>query len=282
MSSVSSEETSGAASDSTPSWWFRVAAFEKGPFTFEVMQQFCNMHSISPTTLVSADGRQNWGIAAGYRELWGFEPEPESEEKGRWQVARAEEPESTSFDFATLQMYAAQGWLRRKDLVRELPDGTWQPAENVTGLFAGRRQWCIRCGLQLTDYDCCHGCGVDQPDYDKTNSTPALVLGWSGMLLYLAGMILAAFAIAGEWTIMDTRVDEHYPEVFSLLLITPLGISAMAIFLGVYAQVAIRLGRDSPQFLRSAVWGSRLGIATIGLVGLTVVALVAFSVRHFW
>lgn len=279
MSSVAGVETTDGAGKQL--WWFRAGAIAQGPFVFETMQQFCLNESIAPTTLVSPDGRNSWSVAASFRELWGFE-EPEPGEIGRWQVARAENPDSDSFDFATLQMYAAQGWLRTRDLVRELPDGTWQSAENVTGLFAGRRQWCIRCGLQLTDYDRCHGCGAEQPDYDKTDSTPSLILGWSGMLLYVAGMVLAFFAITGEWTVMDARVDEHYPEVFSLLLVLPLGISAMAMFLGFYAQSAICKGRDSPQFLRRAIWGSRLGISTTILIGLTVVAVVAFSVRHFW
>ena len=81
---------------------------------------------------------------------------------------------------------------------------------------------------------------------------------------------------------MDSRIDEHYPEIFSILLILVTGFAAMSIFLGMYAQTAIREGRNSPQFVRRAVLATRIGLTTASFVVVTVVAVIGFSVRHFW
>ena len=81
---------------------------------------------------------------------------------------------------------------------------------------------------------------------------------------------------------MDSRVDEHYLEIFSFLLIFTAGFATMSIFLGMYATKAIREGRDSPQFARRGVLATRMGLVTASLVIATIVAIIAFTVRHFW
>lgn len=264
-------------------WWFRTGIHEKGPFTLITLKEQCKLHFISPTTLVSKTNKSTWAVAAEYPELWGYEINEPPDETGHWQIAAAEHSERTSFDFSTLQMYAAQRWLRRNDLVRELPDGDWYKAFQVPGLFVGQRQWCISCGFQLhDDYATCPGCGKEQPDYERTNATAALALAMLGLLVYVSGMCLLAVALRGEWTIMDSRIDEHYLEIFSVLLIIPSGLASMSIFLGLYATNAIREGRDSPQFIRRAVFATRVGLVTASLITATIVAIIAFSVRHFW
>ena len=264
-------------------WWFRTGLHEKGPFTLITLKEQCKLHFISPTTLVSKNNKSIWTVAADYPELWGYEINEPPDETGRWRIAAAEHSERTSFDFSTLQMYAAQQWLRRHDLVRELPDGDWQKAFDVTGLFIGQRQWCIACGLQLyDDYAICSGCGKEQPDYEHTNATAALILATLGLLVYTGGIFLLAFAIRAEWMIMDSRVDEHYLEIFTILLIVTAGFATMSIFLGMYATKAICEGRDSPQFARRGVLATRMGLVTASLVIATIVAIIAFTFRHFW
>lgn len=269
---------------SNATWWFRVSSHEKGPFSLEEMKQHCSVGSVAPTTHVSADGRLTWDVASIFPDLWGLEPEQSIDAEGRWRIAVVDESDDRSFEFATLQMYASQGWLRRKDLVKELPDGGWRPAASLVGLFDGRRQWCVKCGSQLgEDYETCSCCGFGpQPDYERTNAIPALISGLMSLVLYFAGVSLLIVAILGEWQVMDVRVDEHYPEFFAFVLIAPVGVAAIGIFLGQYARLAIREGRDSPQFLRFAVWAVRAGVSTLLLIGLTVVAVVSFSMRHFW
>ena len=264
-------------------WWFRTGIHEKGPFPLTALQEQCKLQFISPTTLVSKTNKNQWTVAAEYPELWGYEIAEPEDEVGRWQIAAANHAERDSFDFATLQMYAAHGWLRRHDLIREIPDGDWQKSFDVPGLFVGRRQWCISCGLQLhDDYDTCSGCGREQPGYERTHATTAVILATLGLFAYTSGISLLAVAIQGEWTIMDSRIDEHYPEIFTILLILVTGFAAMSIFLGMYAQNAIREGKNSPQFVRRAVLASRIGLTTASFVAVTVVAVIGFSVRHFW
>ncbi len=261
-------------------WWYCDGVYEKGPLTTEAMMHACSVGEVSPITRTSHDGKLSWNVASFFHELWGRERE-ESDEAGRWLIAANEEQCNESHEFAMLQMYAAQGFLRRKDLVKELPNGSWQAAGGVPGIFDGRRQWCVRCGAQLIDYSRCSHCNAVQPDYAPTNSTGAFVIGILALAFYFVGVLLLSAAIYNDWTVMGAGIEEHFLEFFLIVLAVPLGLASMAIFFGLYARTAIQKGRDSPAFLGRALWGLRFGIASASLVAVTLIALIGFGVRHF-
>ncbi|MCE9629120.1 MAG: hypothetical protein K8S94_00165 [Planctomycetia bacterium] len=181
-----------------------------------------------------------------------------------------------------LQMYAARGLLQPHDLVRRLPDGTWQAARSVEGVFGGRRSWCMACSKTLgADLAVCKSCGAVQPGYETSLATVALVCGLIAFVWHIIAFLAITALAARRATVFGYAMDESFPHAFALTLVGPLLLAVVAVVCGHDALSAVSLGRAAPADADFATKGMVLGRATLGALLLIAVGVVAFSLPYF-
>jgi hypothetical protein len=266
-----------------PVWYVRKNGWVQGPFTRSLMR---HMYA---TSWVGAVDRVATAPGGPWRELrtvidLADEPAdaPPPPVAGGWEVASPLLRSGQSVELGMLQMFVAAGRLKPTDLVRQLPDGNWQPAGTIEGLFGGRRSWCTACGVSLGgDYRACRSCGAIQPSYEPSLATVSLVCGILAVAWYFIAIVSVTVLAIGQMTVYEIAVDEHFPLAYLLALMPSLWLSVVALWLGQWASDSVRIGRSSPADERTASFGMTLGSVTLGLLLLTGVAVVAFSLPFF-
>jgi len=267
----------------SPVWYVRKNGWVQGPFTGSLVRR------MYATSWVGATDRVAQTPAGPWQELRQF-PELVNENAGetqpcvtdRWEVAAPLLPSGQPVEFGMLQMFAAAGRLTPKDLVRRFPDGVWQRAGHTRGIFGGRRFCCTACGASLGDCTrACQSCGAIQPGYEPSLATAALVCSILGLAWYWIAIITVTALAIQQATVSGIALDEHFPQAYLLTLMPSFWLSIVALWFGAWAYEAVRTGRSSPADAETVALGSKLGWATLALLLLTFVAVVAFSLPFF-
>jgi len=113
-------------------WYVRKNGWVQGPFTGDLMRRMYAVSAVGAVDLVARDKTGPWHELRKFSELTDENVDRTSEGAPRfsakcWEVASSNLPRGP-FELGMLQMYAARGLLQPHDLVRRLPDGTWQAA----------------------------------------------------------------------------------------------------------------------------------------------------------
>ena len=267
-------------------WYVRKNGWVQGPFTGDLMRRMYAVSSVGAVDLVARDKTGPWHELRKFSELTDgnvdgtFEAAPPLSAKG-WEVASSDLPPGP-VELGMLQMYAARGILQPHDLVRRLPDGTWQAAGTVEGVFGGRRSWCMACSNPLgANLAACKVCGAAQPGYETSLAAVALVCGLIGFIWNLIALLAVTTLAARRAIVFGYAMDESFPQAFALTLVGPLWLALVAVVCGHGALSAVRLGRSSPADADFATKGMILGWATLGVLVLIGVGVVAFSLPYF-
>lgn len=123
----------------TPVWYVRKNGWLQGPFSPALVRQ---MYASAWIGAVDRVGRSRTGPWQEVREVpeltatAGDERCPAPAEG--WEVASPLLSIREPVEFGVLQMFAVAGRLLPNDLVRRMPDGDWQPARLVGGIFGGQ------------------------------------------------------------------------------------------------------------------------------------------------
>lgn len=238
-----------------PVWYIRKPGWIRGPYSLEDMRRFRDLGWLSKSEAVSRD-MHTWDSAGNIAELWhGSEiaakpSEPESTPASTvssavWRYTFDGQPSDEPVSFATLQVLASLGRIRRSDLIWREGWAEWKAAEKVPGLMHGPAQWCSACGGEVAPRDPrCRWCGAVLPGSAASHAELCMACGVLGMVLF---------------------------PVFPLWLI--------AIALGSYDKAEIAKGRMDPQGRNAALFGLRAGVvggvmfivaALFGLIALAV------------
>jgi hypothetical protein len=268
----------------TTHWYVRKRGWTQGPFTREQIRQMYATSLISRIDRVANSQAGPWLPLHAIRELGG-EQEPTllpHESEDDWEIASPGLPRSQPVSFGMLQMLAASGKLAPADLVRRLGDVGWRPASDFPGIFGGPRGWCTACGAAIEfETRTCPTCSAHQPAFEPSMASFALTCGavaWIWTIVATASVVSLALR---RFTILGVAVDEHFPQVFAVVLAPAALLVVWAIILGRVARTAVREGRSAPVHLSHAVRGEWLGWTACLLLALVVVAVTAFSVAHF-
>jgi hypothetical protein len=199
-----------------------------------------------------------------------------------WEIDSPLLPCSGPVELGMLQMLAAVGRLKQTDRIRRVPDGDWQEARAVAGVFGGRRSWCMACGGPLrSDPLACQTCGASQPDSEQSFATVAFVCGLVS-IIWLIVAFLAVTALAWRRvTVLGVDMTEWFPHAYAVLLIGPLWLALVAVILGHGARDAVSAGRSPPANAEQAEQGEHLGLITLCLLLLIGVGVAAFSLPYF-
>jgi hypothetical protein len=266
-----------------PVWYVRKNGWVQGPFTADLMRRMYEMSWLGAVDRVASRPNGPWSALRDFPELLN-EGGTDSATQPRegWEIASPLLPSQTPIELGMLQMFAAAGRLRQNDLVRKLPDGEWQPARLVEGVFGGRRSWCTACSSPLgNDRKTCSACGAVQPDYEPSLATIALVCGLVAFAWDVLALLTITTLAVRRSTVFGFAMEESFPQAFLLMLVTPLWLAIVAVTLGHSALRAVRSGRSRPADSGSATIGMILGWVTLGLLLLTGVGVVAFSLPYF-
>lgn len=269
-----------------PFWYVRKNGWVQGPFTEDLMRRMYAVSSVGAVDLVARDKTGPWHELRKFSELTDGNVDgaleaalPLSAEG--WEVASSNLPRGP-FELGMLQMSAARGQLQPHDLVRRLPNGTWQAARTVEGVFGGRRSWCMACGNPLgANLSVCKACGAAQPDYETSLATVALVCGLVAFAWHLVAFLAVTALAARRATIFGYAMEESFPQAYALTLVAPLWLAFVAVISGNGALKAIRSGRSAPADAEHATTGMILGWTTLGALLLIGVGVVAFSLPYF-
>ena len=265
-----------------PFWYVRKNGWVQGPFTGDLMRRMYAVSSVGAVDLVARDKTGPWHELRTFSELTdGCIAEAPIATAEGWEVASSNLPRGP-FELGMLQMSAARGLLQPHDLVRRLPDGTWQAARTVEGVFGGRRSWCMACGNPLgANLTACEACGAAQPGYETSLATVALVCGLIAFAWHLIAFLAVTALAARRATVFGYAMEESFPQAYALTLVAPLWLAIVAVVCGHGALSAVRLGRSSPADADFATKGIFLGWATLGVLVLIGVGVVAFSLPYF-
>ena len=268
----------------TPSvWYVRKNGWVQGPFTSSLMRHMYATSWVGAVDRVATAPGGPWRELRNVMDLAGESadaaPPPVA---GGWEVASPLLPSGQSVALGRLQMFVAAGRLKPTDLVRQLPDGDWQPAGKIEGVFGGRRSWCTACGVSLgSDSHVCRSCGAMQPSYEPSLATVSLVCGVLAVACYFIAIVSVTVLAIGRATVYEIAVDEQFPLAYLLTLMPSLWLAGIALWLGQWASESVRTGRSSPADKGYSSFGMTLGWVTLGLLLLTGVAVVAFSLPFF-
>ena len=266
-----------------PVWYIRKSGWVQGPFTQALVRHMYATSWLGAIDRISTSPTGPWREVRQFPEIMrelpgGYLPPAE---RG-WEVASPTLVYKQPVEFGMLQIFAAAGRLRPKDLVRRLPDGPWQPAEAVEGVFGGRRGWCTACGASLgSRTGPCPSCEAAQPDYDPSLARVAFVAGVVALAWYWIALVVVTVLAFKRMTVWGIALDEQFPLAFLLSLIPSLWLACVAALLGGWASESVRRGRASPADLDVAAMGITFGWSTLALLLLTAVAVVAFSLPYF-
>jgi hypothetical protein len=263
-------------------WYVRKNGWVQGPFTGDLMRRMYAVSCVGAVDLAARDKTGPWREVRTFTELTdGYIADASPAKAGGWEVASSDLPQG-AVELGMLQMYAARGILQPHDLVRRLPDGTWQAAGTVEGVFGGRRSWCMACSNPLgANLAACKVCGAAQPGYETSLAAVALVCGLIGFIWHLIALLAITMLAARRATVFGYAMDESFPQAFALTLVGPLWLAIVAVVCGHGALSAVRLGRSSPADADFATKGMILGWATLGVLVLIGVGVVAFSLPYF-
>lgn len=271
----------------SPHWFVRKAGWVQGPLTIESLRHMYAAGWVQSLDAVASDAAGPWCEARACEALQGQIPragEPPVETDAAaadWEFASTTAACTEPVTFAMLQMLAAAGRLRPNDLVRRMPNGEWEPARKVAGIFGGQRAWCAACGRALNESGKHCRCGAPQPDYEPSLSNISLVCG--GLAAVLLPVIIAL--VTGlAWrgiVIMDVVISDQFPYVFAVMLAPVAFLASIALVLGRITIVAIGLGRVAPKARSAATAGFWLGVATWISLLLAAVSITFFSIAYF-
>jgi hypothetical protein len=265
-----------------PVWYVRKNGWVQGPFTGDLMRRMYAVSCVGAVDLAARDQTGPWREVRTFTELTdGCIAEAPIATAEGWEVASSDLPPGP-VELGMLQMYAARRILQPHDLVRRLPDGAWQAAGTVKGVFGGRRSWCMACSNPLgANLAACKVCGAAQPGYETSLATVALVCGLIGFIWHLIALLAVTMLAARRATVFGYAIDESFPQAFALTLVGPLWLALVAVVCGYGALSAISQGRSSPADADFATKGMILGWATLGMSVLIGVGAVAFSLPYF-
>lgn len=268
----------------TPSvWYVRKNGWVQGPFTDRLVRHMYATSWVGAVDRVATAPCGPWRELRNVMDLAGESadaaPPPVV---GGWEVASPLLRSGQPVEFGMLQMFVAAGRLKPTDLVRQLPDGDWQPAGKIEGIFGGRRSWCTACGVSLgNESQVCQSCGAMQPSYEPSLATVSLVCSILAVAWYFIAIVSVTVLALGQVTVYEIAMDQHFPLVYLLTLMPSLWLSVVALWLGQWASESVRTGRSSPEDTGYVSFGMTLGGVTLGLLLLTGVAIVAFSLPFF-
>lgn len=264
-------------------WYVRKNGWVQGPFTGSLVRHMYATSWVGATDRVSQSPEGPWQELRQFMELVDENAEEtQPRVAGGWEVASPLLPSGQPVEFGMLQMFAAARRLMPSDLVRQLPDGGWRPARQIKGVFGGRRFYCTACGTSLgSDIRACPSCGAVQPDYELSLATVTLVCGILAMAWYMIAIGTVTVLAIQQATIYGIAFDEHFPQAYLLSLMPSFWLSIVALWLGGWACEAVRTGRSSPADTETLTLSAKLGWATLALLLLTAVAVVAFSLPFF-
>jgi hypothetical protein len=275
--------TGTIATPTTSVWYVRKNGWVQGPFSPTLVRQ---MYSSAWIGAVDRVGRSRTGPWEEVREV----PELRSAaaEEGfpapadGWEVASPLLSMDQPVEFGMLQMFAAAGRLRPNDLVRRLPDGVWERAGHVGGIFGGRRVWCTACGASLDGHGgACAACGAAQPGYEWSLADVAMFCGVVGCLWYWIALFAVTMPAIFHGRIYDVELTENFPGAYLLAFSPSFWLAVLAVWFGRVAVKDVRAGRAAPAEASPASTGLALGWFTLGLLLLATVAVVAFSLPFF-
>lgn len=266
-----------------PVWYVRKNGWVQGPFTASLMRQMYATSWLGAVDRVASEQAGPWRELREFPDLLNQEPgglpQPVA---GGWEIASPLLPSATPVELGMLQMFAAAGRLRPNDLVRRLPNGEWQPAQLVEGVFGGRRAWCMACGTPLgNDPQVCQTCRATQPDYEPSLATVSLVCGLVAFAWTVVALLAVTTLAMRRATVFEYAMDESFPQAYALTLVAPLWLAIAAAVLGHGAISAVRSGRSTPADSGQATMGLILSWGTLFLLLLTGIGVVAFSLPYF-
>lgn len=269
---------------SQPVWYIRKSGWVQGPFTSSMLRQMYATAWIGSMDNVSNEPAGPWRKVRDFPEL-SDQPcaaSPQPSDAIGWEIASPTFRGAEPVEIGMLQMFAAAGRLRPNDLVRRVPDGEWQPARRVEGIFGGRRTWCTACNAALGgNRRICRACGAAQPDYEPTLAMVAVVCGVVAFTWTLVAFGAVTALAARQATVFGVAMDQSFPRAYVLTLVAPLWLAVAAAVLGNQSVSAVRAGRSSPIDGGPASAGMLFGWSTLGLLLLIVVGVTAFSLPYF-
>lgn len=264
-------------------WYVRKHGWVQGPFTSDLMRRMYGTSWLGPVDRVSHDRTGPWREFREFPDLIGqaADESPAPVTDG-WEVAPPLMPAGVALDLGMLQMLAATGRLRPQDRVRRQPDGAWQPARLVEGIFGGRRAWCIACRTPTeATHQTCTNCGAAQPEYEPSFATVSMVCGLIAFVWHLVAVSAIFMLAVQRITVLGSSIDESFPQALVVTLIAPFWLAIFAVVLGHGAVAAVGSGRSPPADRAGARAGMILGWATLACLLVTVIGVVSFSLPNF-
>jgi hypothetical protein len=267
-----------------PVWYVRKNGWVQGPFTESLVRQMYATAWIGAVDRVAPDPGGPWRELRTHATLTdeaGSEAAPRHAISG-WEIASTTFRGTGPVEVGMLQMFAATGRLRPTDHVRRLPDGEWQTARSVDGVFGGRRAWCTACNMALGgNRRKCDSCGAIQPDFEPSLALVALVCGVLAAAWVLVAFVVVTVLATRRATILGAAMDQSFPQAYILTLVAPTWLAVMAAWLGQRSLDAVRTGRSAPADAGQASVARVLGWATLGCLLLIGVGVTAFSFPYF-
>lgn len=264
-------------------WYVRKHGWVQGPFTGSLLRRMYATAAVGAVDRVATAPTGPWDELRRFPDLLDDSSNAgEGHSPGGWEVAAPLLPVGRPMEIGLLHIYAAEGRLKPNDLVRQVPDGDWHPAETIQGLFGGRRSWCTACGSQLgQEYRTCQACGSAQPDYETSAASAVFVCAAVGLACYWIAIItITVLALRGT-TVYDIPLDEQFPIAYLMALAPCFCLSTIAIGLGRWTSRSAFPGRSSPDDADTLSFGLTLAWTTLGLLLLTGTSVVAFSLPFF-
>lgn len=263
-------------------WYSRKNGWIQGPFTEEQIRQLYVQSYLHKTDQISCTPSGPWSRINATPAVLTPEKAPPVDPRPtgpKWECPSAT---AGSVDFGTLQLLAATGLLRSTDNIRLLPDGNWQHAQSVRGLFGGKREWCTACGSYIHAEDpCCPNCKATQPPYEHTLAAASLACGVVATIWQLITFVAIALLVQARGNILTLPAEEKFPQIFTLTTFPTLWLAIVSIILGVNARKAIRCGRAAPEELSLCNLGLAFGVTSLAVAGMTSIAAVAYGLSHF-
>lgn len=269
---------------SQPVWYVRKGGWVQGPFTEGLVRHMYATAWIGAVDRVSTEPGGPWRELRNFPQLLDEVGDASGEraKASGWEIASPTLRGTCSVEIGMLQMFAAAGRLRPSDLVRRLPDGEWQPARLVDGVFGGRRAWCTACNAAIgNDRSRCGSCGAIQPDYEPSLAAVGLVCGVVAFIWTIVAFVAVALVAARRATVLGIAMDQWFPQVFALTLVASLWLAIVAVVLGQKSLAAVRSGRSAPADAGQASLSLTLGWLTLGCLVLIGVGVSAFSLPYF-
>lgn len=266
-------------------WFVRKAGWVQGPMRLESLRHMYAAGWVHALDLVAKSVSGPWCEARECSDLQGnvdaFPPNGAETASADWECASATVACAAPVTFAMLQMLAAAGRLRPSDLVRHVPDGEWDQARRVGGIFGGKRAWCAACGRALEGGVGRCRCGAPQPEYEASLAHVALVCGGLAAVLFSVVVVMVPWLGWRGAVVLDVAISEKFPQVFAVTLAPVALLATMAVVLDRMTLKAIEVGRVAPGERSTANVGLWLGVATCIALLLATVAIGFFSLAYF-